>query len=381
MARRIIIPSLVIFLLAAYFFHTIFFYSDLHLHYRFVLKYLSGEGGLPANFLYYYIISLFTFDSTQTISYATIVVLSLSVVLKFITVYWYQYKNIDYSTNYIYFILFSFLLLLITPLYFPQLAIGRYYLGSFTPNVWHNSTTIFFMPFAILLFVLTIRQLSKFEWKRFFLIVLLIIINASIKPSYLFVFVVALPFTLLFTKDFRFNSIVKQVLPVIIAIAVISILKFIIYETDSIYSSNSSIELAPFKVYRAWHKFNDWQLFLQFTTSLLTGVLFPLFVFIKKGVKANDLTSIFSLVSFFSAIVIFVVFVETGYRWNHGNFFWQIVPSTFILFLVAVKNSYAELVAPIRSLKDINLYRVVFFMHVLFGVIYIIRIPLAKTYF
>jgi len=47
----------------------------------------------------------------------------------------------------------SFTLLFVFSLPSVQVFTNKfYYLGQFTPNVWHNSTTIFLMPFALLLF-------------------------------------------------------------------------------------------------------------------------------------------------------------------------------------------------------------------------------------
>ncbi len=63
-----------------------------------------------------------------------------------------------------------------------------YYLGSFSPNIWHNSTTIFVIPFVILLYRESCQQLLPFNSKRLWIIVLLILINVCIKPSfYLFI--------------------------------------------------------------------------------------------------------------------------------------------------------------------------------------------------
>lgn len=380
MSRISIFLFFLICCLSAFYFRLIFFTGDIHHHYNFVLKYLSGEGSLPANFLYYYIVSLFTFDTTQSVSYASIILLALSIGFKFLTICWFlEFKN-SYPINHYYLIFLSILLLFITPLYIPQLTLGRFYLGSFTPTVWHNSTTIFLLPFAILLFILTIKQLNSFSWNKFFIIIGLVIINAAIKPSYLFVYVGALPFILLFTKYCNLKAVLKQLLPAVIAMLIIIFQKELIYETESVYSGNASVVLAPFKVYNAWHGFSLCKLLVFFLISLITSVLFPLFVLIKKGIKRNDLTAIYTWVSYFGAILIFILFAETGERWAHGNFFWQIVPSTFILFLVAVKKSLPELSFPNKSFKDLNLFHVLLFLHILFGIVYAVRIPIYNSF-
>lgn len=377
MNRKTVIPIILIFCISAYYFYQIFFKSDLNLHYSFVMQFIKGEGALPANFLYYYIVSLFTFDLNQKVSLASIFLLAFSIALKFHVIIWYLKQKGFYQTSSI---LLALMLLFVSPLYIPQLAIGRYYVGSFTATVWHNSTTIFLIPFAILLFTQTIKQLSHFGWGRLFLILGLILVNAAIKPSYLFIYAGALPLTLFLSRNLTKKIAIKQLLPAFLALLVILLQSFLIYQTDSVYSS-AGIEIAPFKVYKSWHSFSNLELVLFFAASVITGILFPIYVFIRKGIERHDMASIFAITSFAGAILIFILFAETGLRWNHGNFYWQVVPAALILFLVSTSKVHAELTAPVKTQRCFNTYQLLFILHAIFGIIYTIRIPLSRSGF
>lgn len=368
---------LLITLLSAVVFYRLFNNSDMRLHAAFAAEYIK-TGNLPGNFLYYFIISVIAFKNTGLLMVSTIVALSFFVLLKFIVtknLLQYEtkntYKALQYNT-------LAFCLIIITAIYIPQLFFGRFYLGSFTPNVWHNSTTIAVMPFAILLYGLTIKQINNFSTKRLVYIIFLIFINLAIKPSYLFVFVGALPLTYWYVNR-PFKLISKnnllQLLPVIIAIVLIFLQKSIIYEHTTIYT-NSSVEISLLKTYRLWLKLNMFYAFIILLISLATSILYPLFVLIKKGVTKNDTGLIFAWVSFFGAMLIFLFFNETGERLWHGNFIWQVYICSYILFLVSVLKTLPELT---KSLRKPNLFQILLLLHVIFGAVYVSKIIIFKS--
>jgi hypothetical protein len=356
-----------IFLGSVFIFKTIYWYSDLYLHAEISERYIqSKENIYLKNFLYYILIQIFSLGNKARLFDASVYLLSIFVVLKYIVVNYYLGSTLKNGK------LFSILLLIIFPIYLPQLIFNRAYLGSFTPNVWHNSTTIAVFPFAILLFGETIKQLNKFCWLRLCVILGLILVNAMFKPSFLFVYIVALPLTYLISKQFSLKDFLRQLLPSVFSAIVICFQKLAVYLDSSDIYAKSSIAISPFYVYANW--LGDVPIVsiaAFFTLSVITSLAYPLLVLIAKGLKKQDSILIFAWVGMLIALIIGIMFVETGIRLEEGNFFWQAYICSFILFMVSVFKTHGELSL---KYKKINKYQVLFFLHVIFGLFYIARL-------
>ena len=77
-------------------------------------------------------------------------------------------------------IFLTFITPIVTVFNFP-----RIYLGQISPNVWHNPTIIFSMPFNILLFYFSIKSLTSFKQKDFiFVSLLIVVILYRLRPNY-----------------------------------------------------------------------------------------------------------------------------------------------------------------------------------------------------
>lgn len=365
--------ALFVTVLAAAIFYRLYGRSDIMIHSTFASEYINNDR-LPANFLYYWIISTLSFNKEAFLLHSSITVLSIFVLLKYIATNWVLLnllKNKDRMTIN----LLSFCLILVSAIYVPQLLIQRSYLGSFTPTIWHNSTTIAVVPFALVLFLVSVQQIKQFAWPRLILISGLIILNLLIKPSYLFVYVGALPFTYLVTRRIS-RDIFLQALPFFMAIVFIFLQKTMIYGTPQVYS-DSSIELGFLDVYQSWHDLQMAPLVIFFTASVVTSIAFPIYVLYKKGLKKTDTSFIFAWISVIGALAIFIFVTETDTRADHGNFMWQVFISVFILFVVSVAKSYKELTA--RSWKP-NLFQILFALHLFMGGLYILRLFVYPSY-
>ncbi len=210
-----LISIIIVFFLSYYFFNFIWdnLKTDLTIHASFVQEIHDGIRAYPANFLYYLTINLLSFFNPSNLKFATIVTLSLALLFKFLIT-----KNIlrellpftkekDIVIN---LIAFSLLIIIGLPT-FPFIFSNFLYIGSYSANVWHNSTTIFAMPFVLLLFWQSYKQILEYKFVRLFYILLLIILNILIKPSFLFAIIVVYPLLLLlvfkFSKSFWINLI------------------------------------------------------------------------------------------------------------------------------------------------------------------------------
>lgn len=200
-------------LILIYYYFTFIIDSDIVDHVKFITNYAIYDIPTPANFLYYFVVYLVSFFSSNStvLCWVSVFVLTFATFFKYVLV-----KKIisselaaSYSNPILLSSLLSFSLLFTFSL--PSILIFKGLLCSlnFSPNVWHNSTTIFVMPFVILLFWTSLKQLKEFQVKRLFIITVLIITTVLIKPSFIFVFVVAYPIFFLKTICFQnyFGSI------------------------------------------------------------------------------------------------------------------------------------------------------------------------------
>lgn len=182
-------------------FNSIYYSSDLVLHANIATESLQSGKSLPVNFLYY---KLIIFSSKIfSIKMASILILSLFVVLKFYVTYIYissgAYSEVEDEK----FALIATAVLFISPIYILQvLFFNRFYIRSFPSNIWHNSTIIASTPFAVLLFWQSCKQLRSWTALGFLNILLLVSLIALLKPSYIFVYILAFPLTALVVKKY-----------------------------------------------------------------------------------------------------------------------------------------------------------------------------------
>lgn len=357
-------------------FYRIYPFSDLILHADFIKNHLENKSPLPQNFLYYLVVKTGALGSPSNLMISTIAILTIAVLGKFLLTVNYFANNYQSADNKTFQYLLAIVLVFSTAIYLPQYFIAhRYYLGSFTLNVWHNSTTIAVMPFAIMLFQQTMHQIKEgFSNKRLLIIILLILVNALIKPSYLFVYIGALPVTLLLLKP-KVKTFVVQMYPVVVALLAVLILKLLIYNNED----TASVEIDPLLVYKYHHPtLNNWQIVIILSLSIILGYVFPIIASRSNTIKTFNIDVIFSSVALMGGIAMFLLFTETGERWWHGNFFWQIVISGYILFMVMARESFNLL--NIFKLKKLNILQIALLLHLLFGMVYILRLILRGAY-
>ncbi|MDG5800647.1 hypothetical protein QA597_09780 [Marinilabiliaceae bacterium ANBcel2] len=364
-----------IFLISAIVYYRIFWRSDFGLHLSNINNYL--ENGMPkARFLYYWITSIVALKDPANLFKASLLVLASCTALKYIvSVIYLKPKLSTFNISKPYAVI-AFFLIFVFPIFIPQyLFFGRTYIGTFTPNIWHNSTTIAVFPFAILLYHLTIKQLNSFSWQKFYAIIFLVAINAYIKPSFLFVYVGALPLTVLIIKRTISSSSLLQIAPILLALILIFTAKSELYDT----TVKHGIIFKPFLVYQATHaELSNLTLAFYILASFILSLLFPIYVFIRKRVSFNDPEFVFTSVAMIGALFIYFSFAETGPRQLHGNFGWQRFICSYLLFLVATKKAFKELTS--TNIKTPNSYQIIFSFHIIFGLIYIYRLLFLLNY-
>ncbi|MGM0944170.1 MAG: hypothetical protein ACQEW9_03240 [Bacteroidota bacterium] len=269
---------------------------------------------------------------------AALILLVLAVFFKFQLSLNYLRKSIDpRSKSYKWIPLCTGALFFIFPLVMPGWEGEHWYLGKFTSSIWLNSTTVFVFPFAIALFALAFSWLmnpKKMTWQ---LLVLLGLINILIKPSFLFVLIPGLPIYYLVLYGKLDKGFFLSLLASVLWLGVLWVMKNMIYHSeiwqDKIFMLNydSKVVFRPGIVFELHSETLFWDIISSF------ALLFLAWFFLGKRLwRERDFQ--FSLMLFLGSIAVYLLFAETGKRMIHGNFYWQIPITLFILQLITLKN-------------------------------------------
>ena len=242
------------------------------------------------------------------------------------------------------------------------------YSPYYVPNVWHNSTIIFSMPFSLGLFFLSEKALKECRKDIILKMCIVASLGVFVKPSFFFIFLIGFPVVAFvryrFDKDFF-----RCMLPVIVGCF------SLVYVFISIYgepSDGSSV-------------FVDFSRLLQFDViqiyRMMASLAFPvLFVVFRWKVIGKDLSFLYVMVLLISAIGIAMVCGETGPRSTHGNMSWQVVPAMQLTYYYILRSLMTTKVETRRELSIRNLIMVLFSLHVVSGVWYLVRYLVVGEY-
>lgn len=361
--------------------------TDLQPHAKMAYSFSQGEVKLLPNFLYFFLLSLFTGFSTQYSLYyfPTVILISLAITAKFFITKFYAAKFCSIcNQNKVYAYLIATVMLFVFALpglnYFTS---HQFYMGQLVPNVWHSSTTIFLMPFAEVLFfesyILLFLEEKKIK-RKIFQIVLLIILNALIKPSFLFTLLptVALFFFIQYFFFKREKGYWVKPLPYIIGFVFIVIEYYFIYKLN--YSgvsygdkTNSGIDFEPFAI---WLSYSP-----DLIVAFITSCFFPLvYIIFSKGLVLKNKLVQFSLSNYLIGLSLWILLAEQGFRRSDGNFIWQMVVTSYLLFFTLLMNFFNE--AKLGTLTKMQQWIIggSFFLHFAWGVYYWLKIIIFSNY-
>ena len=391
--NKFILPILLLFLFAAYYALLKVIpadYNDIHDHAAFARQMCTGEIPYTGNFLVYLLVNVFSFF-TANVTFTEII---LCLLLAFAGVYRYQLsvkkinqvlnselqinQPFNQSTNQLYLHLLALSMLFVFVIPLPSYFLGDYfmYIGNYAPNVWHNSTILFLFPFALILFDLSYKQLLSFDRKRNWMILLLIVLNLFIKPSYFLVFICVYPLMLLIQYGFR-KQFWLSILPLVAGMIILIIQFVVIYKISGpAANDSSSVVFMPF--YKN-SELNEDMINIPF--AMIFSLFFPLLYTVLNIRKLyRNKLFIYTFLSFVFSILIFFLISETGRRASHGNYYWQIIITTWLCFFVALLSLLKDIKIQGKTLKN-KILLSVYFVHVLMGVIYFVRILTTGGYY
>ena len=313
MSRQQLILALLLFVLHAllFFLLPLFQPIDLKDHLLNIQQFIA-KAEFPFHFLYYFSVALLAGFSQNftTLQIAAAFLLTVLVLAKWYISIWIAQKEIGKQNHLLFFtgLLFAFS--------FP-VAYNHWYLGQFPPNLWHNSTTIALMPFAILLFYLSFQYLNHSEKsnRNLFTILSLIVLHIFIKPNFLLPFVGAFAAELvLYQRNRLFQW--RSLIILIFSTLAICTAYFFIVETEQ-----TAVSLAPFQT---WAYYSN-----NFIISLLASFAFPLLFFVVFQVRIFSSPLLrYAMFTLTLSFLPFIIFHE-----GHGNLAWQIYVANYILYL------------------------------------------------
>lgn len=330
-----------------------------------------GKQILQVHFLYFVILMLpqLLSDNIYAVHVFSVMILTLSVIWKYrisqkilsseLIVESYS-NRISKKVLDVFVIGVPFLLLLSQNIIYKPSA--TMFLGFIPINIWHNSTTIFLMPFALLLFYKSYNYLLLPEVKKLWLLLLLILLNLIIKPSFFMSFVIAFPLFCLLRFGFSKNFFYGLFICFIGAIGLLAESMIGTYIGTTVIT----IKISPFNVWLHWSD--------NIPLSFLASLLFPLgFIFLYFKEVKNDLLLKYSIGLFIAAIIVYILLSESGNREFDSNFVWQVIICNYILFLTSIPAFSRELLKKEKFSFYDKLLIFIFFMHVFTGLIYIFK--------
>ena len=308
---------------------------DIKVHIFMMVDYLK-EGSFPSPPGYYAFI--YAVDAFLRYKYPFVLAALLSLTFFFwikfrITTSWLQ-KEVGLGYPSTFFLVLSMAFL--SPIFIPAIDGFYWYLGKFTPTIWHNSTVIAVFPFSILLFFQTLKWLETEETKTLYKMASLGLVILLIKPSFLFCYIPSLPLICLANK----SGITKQFWVSMgfstLLFGFLLLEKYWIFEWDPMIAKlytpeeRSAVVLDPLRV----HLHFSAEPVFDFLSSFPSTIVFLVF----WGKRAfRDLMFNFSLMLVVLALAVYLLLAETGFRQFHGNFYWQIPIALFLHYLSMVK--------------------------------------------
>lgn len=215
--------------------------TDVQHHAAIAHSFVVNNDKLTPNFLYFILVAAFTgFSSHYPLYYASsIFLLSSAIALKFAITLFNFKRYTSSSINTFYCLTAAIVMLFVFALPGIKSVISHnLFYGQIVANVWHNSTVIFLMPFALLLFFSSYKMLytETASKNNFSYIVVLLIVNALIKPSFLFSLLPSVFAIIVFriaTGKYSFSKLLLF-LPFVIAILLVGAEYVIIYKFNYI---------------------------------------------------------------------------------------------------------------------------------------------------
>jgi hypothetical protein len=218
-------------------------------------------------------------------------------------------------------VILSVLLALVLPL--PNWwGLHRYH-GLTTPNVWHNPTGVFAMPFALWLFITATRLLDRPTIGRAALAGLAGVLSLLSKPNYFLCFVPAFALTLVSVVYRLRPATAAKLLALTFGAPAVVLLGQYLWLT-----ADTAVIFNPFAIWSGYVRGH-------YVGAVLVGIAFPLTVFALYPRKVNaDRGLILAWVALQFGVVMEICFYERA-RPTDNNFGWGMIYANHVLFVAS----------------------------------------------
>lgn len=340
----------------------------------FMLQSSISSSTIPIPPLYYESVYFFHLITGLSVGAGAIFVLSSAAALKYYFSHQLLPTNSDKRVEIIKNLLL-FIVLVMTPIAIPFGVDVRWFVGKFGSTLYHNSTLIFVFPFSLKLFVDSLKFPSNVSFRSSFGLIVLGLLVALAKPSFLFPFIIVFPLYVFWSFKNINKAVVVSLSISLIILTVILVEKYFIYSgANWIYNTDTSakVVLAPFQVWRILSH----NMPLSFATSFI--LLFYILIF-YSDLTIKKLNFQYALTLLVVSLLIFFLLAETGKRLPHGNFFWQIPISVLICYLIFLRNILNESNFQIKGLRFYFL-QLILLLYFVSGILYYVRFVFLGYY-
>ena len=364
----------------AYIMFVIKWNSDLPAHAHIAQQMLEEHRLFSTNFLMYFLINLLTFFTGAKYPMRAVLMLLLAAAntAKYTIVReafreWTSSKTAKLAS-------FSMLFVYIIPLmYFLKplgifLSADNMYWGYYVPNVWHNSTILCMMPFAIACYLLSVKQFKQYTDRRNKYISLFLVLSVLVKPSFFFVYVIAYPIIMLSQYGLS-KTFSKSLLPLLAGGICL------VYEYVTIYYSGvndgSSVVIDIAQLFTL----DFWQSHILYLVVSLSLPL--LFLCLYGRTIVRDPEFWFVLIMLVCGLGIMWCCRETGPRATHGNFGWQTIAAMWFVYFYMLKTIINSEVSPSlqRGGYSQKAILIIFGLHVIMGFVYLGKFLVTKSFY
>ncbi|MDH7445048.1 hypothetical protein QBK95_05410 [Aquimarina sp. 2201CG14-23] len=363
--------------------------TDMGIHIQSIVKVNSGESSYLPHFLFFFVVNVLSFFSSDVslMFFVTAAVLSFATVGKFvISKMVISELTIDsklrFKSEIIKIIAFGLLFCFAIPDVYSFFNLKLMYLGRTPSVVWHNSTLISVFPFAILLFWWQLKMFSKEHVsllnRDVWIIIILVVLNIIIKPSFIFVYLPVTTFIILKNFEIKnYKNYAIKLFPVFIGgtFLLIQYLSIYHYQTGSLHTNKSSLTIGtPFEFLRAF--IPSWYVPIAFLFSFAFPV--AVMAYYKEVLKYKPF--IYALYLTIFGVLISAFIVEDGPRRYHGNFTWQNIVCAYLLLLTTVTFLLPKLKGENKYSKKSIILWSLFLLHFLSGILYLFKMYFTGKY-
>ena len=202
----------------------------------------------------------------------------------------------------------------------------------------------------------------------------------------MFAFIIAFPLICIYIFGWLNKWFYYAVIICVIVLLVLAMQKKFIYQddilTNVIYNGKvSEVIVAPFQVWLTWAKH-------PFSNIITSFAFLFCFILVKFFYYKKDIEVIYSLMLLVISLLVFFLLAESGPRFKHGNFYWQIPISLLIVNMVFIKKilffpfKESSLILSLRRLFIQNKLIMLFYsMQFISGIVYLVNIVVKKNYF